>query len=108
MAQKRTILFSISLLLGQVTQGLLIHPYQTMQNLVREKVFVWLSFIPTVFFVLVLISWRLLGNIPICFEFSFFVELFHFFLIWILNFLFYWQLLLIYFLIRFSLVFWQL
>ena len=28
----------------EVTQGLLIHPYQTMRQLVRERVFDWMVF----------------------------------------------------------------
>lgn len=44
--------------LGQITQGLLLHPYQTMQSLVREKFFVWMSLLPTVVLVGVTLVWK--------------------------------------------------
>lgn len=32
--------------IAQITGGLLLHPYQTMQSLTREKVFAWMTFLP--------------------------------------------------------------
>ncbi len=43
--------FSAIYSLFQISQGLLFHPYQTMQSLVREKVFIWMSFLPSVFLI---------------------------------------------------------
>jgi len=49
--------------LGQIILGLFLHPYQSMQNLVRDKVFVPLTFLPTllasVFYLL--FAWWLLA-----------------------------------------------
>lgn len=50
----RSFLYSSS----QITQGLLVHPYQTMQSLVREKIFVWMSLLPTVVLGVVTVVWR--------------------------------------------------
>jgi len=43
---------------AQITQGLLVHPYQTMQSLVREKVFVWMTLLPTFVLGIVTVFWR--------------------------------------------------
>ena len=44
----------------QVVQGLLIHPYQTMRQVVRERVFIWLSFSPVFLWIFGLAIWRIL------------------------------------------------
>lgn len=44
--------------LFQISQGLLLHPYQTMQSLVREQVFIWMSFLPSIFLVGLTLIWR--------------------------------------------------
>ena len=46
--------------LFQVVQGLLIHPYQTMRQLVREKVFVWMACSTVLLWFLSLFAWKLL------------------------------------------------
>ncbi len=43
----------------QVMQGLLLHPYQTMRQVVRERVFLWLVWLPVVLWILALFVWRL-------------------------------------------------
>lgn len=53
-------LWSVIYSLGQITLGLLLHPYQTMQSLVKDKVFVWMSLLPTLVLGLVTMLWRFL------------------------------------------------
>ena len=97
----------------QIAGGLIFHPYQTMQSLVKDKVFIWLSLLPTLFLGLVTVSWRFIV-VPLVSSF-FSCQLSGFFLcdylIFVGNFLilfcFYWQLMLFYFLLRFSTVFKQ-
>lgn len=89
--KKRVAALSIFYALGQISQGLLFHPYQTMQSLVREKVFVWMSFLPLMvlgvgWMVRITMSGLLLP-----------VFLTH----WFIFFCLYWQCLLFYLLIRF-------
>lgn len=50
--------FSIAYSLFQIAQGLLIHPYQTMQSLVKDKVFAWMVLTPTVTLAVVTLAWR--------------------------------------------------
>jgi hypothetical protein len=49
--------------LGQITLGLFLHPYQSMQNLVRDQVFIPLMLLPTllasIFYIL--FAWWLLA-----------------------------------------------
>ena len=44
----------------EITQGLLIHPYQTMRQLVRERVFAWMVFSPIFLWVFSLFVWRVI------------------------------------------------
>lgn len=110
--KKRTAFFSILALVLQVAQGLLLHPYQTMQSLVREKLLIWLSFLPS--FVLVVlggawfvgVGWLargnwLLGGDWLAGGWMKAVVGFRFFAWWISFFCLYWQLLLLYLLFRF-------
>lgn len=46
--------------LFQIVQGLLIHPYQTMRQLVREKVFIWMTFSPIFLWIFSLFVWKIL------------------------------------------------
>lgn len=91
MMKKRVVVLSIFYALGQISQGLLFHPYQTMQSLVREKVFVWLSFLP----MMILGMGWLVGMLVS------FLALPVFLVNWFLFFCLYWQCLLFYLLIRF-------
>ncbi|MDO5561457.1 MAG: hypothetical protein Q4G02_01650 [bacterium] len=50
--------FSFIYVLGKVTLGLLLHPYQTMLSLVREKFFLWLTLAPTIIFFVLTLLWR--------------------------------------------------
>jgi len=43
----------------QIIQGLLLHPYQTMRQLVRDKVFVWMMYSPILLWIFALFVWKL-------------------------------------------------
>ncbi|MEX0896308.1 MAG: hypothetical protein WDZ94_05270 [Patescibacteria group bacterium] len=104
---------SVVYALGQITLGLLLHPYQTMQSLVRDRVFIWMAFLPTVVFVLAKILWIFLIVPLVQFVFScqavtfWGCELIPFFANWLVLFCLFWQILLGYLLLRFWLVFGQ-
>lgn len=103
----RSFLYSIS----QITGGLLLHPYQTMQSLTREKVFVWMSFLPVAVFIGAKVIWFFIVVPMVRFVFScssthfFGCDLIPFFANWLLFFCVYWQILLLYLLFRFFSVF---
>ncbi len=93
---------------GEIGQGLLLHPYQTMQNLQQEKVFSWMTLFPTAILAIITLLWRF-GVVPL-------VRLFFscsnsgfwgcngaiFMSDWITFFCIYWQILLLYLFFRFS------
>jgi len=60
---KTGIFKSIIYSLGQITLGLFLHPYQSMQNLVRDQVFIPLMLLPTLLASLfyILFAWWLLA-----------------------------------------------
>ncbi|MFH2118386.1 MAG: hypothetical protein ABII10_01470 [Candidatus Paceibacterota bacterium] len=98
---------------GQITQGLFLHPYQTMQLLVREKVFFWLSFLPTGVWVVARLFWGLV-MVPLvrlvfsCNQTGFTgCSFIPFFARWLLYFCVLWQLVLLYLLVRFSYAFFK-
>lgn len=109
---KSTVL-SIIYALAQITQGLLLHPYQTMQSLVREKVFVWMTLLPTGVLALATVAWRFAVVPTVRLVFSCQTSGFiacnwlTFFSNWLTFFCFLWQVLLLYLLFRFSRVFKQ-
>lgn len=95
---------------GQITIGLLMHPYQTMQSLVKDRVFVWMAAIPLYVLAAVTVGWKMLivpvvqgvfscstGYFIACDALSFVSNTLIFFC-W------YWQVLLLYLLIRFRLL----
>lgn len=89
--KKRAAILSIFYALGQIGQGLLLHPYQTMQSLVRDRVFMWMVFLPMA----ILVVGKLLSvMISVLVLPSFLVN-------WFIYFCFYWQVLLLYLLVRF-------
>lgn len=108
---KIAFLVSVFYALGQITLGLLLHPYQTMQSLVRDRVFIWMTGLPVAVFVLAKLVWHFLLVPLVRFVFSCqssgFVgcELIPFFANWLLLFCLFWQILLGYLLLRFVLVF---
>lgn len=93
--------------LAQIAQGLLFHPYQTMQSLVREKVFLWMTFLPMIFLVLLTLFWRyaiyafLQTFAEPIFDQSLLVVVVKFLANWLVFFCFYWQMILAYLLFRF-------
>ena len=103
--------FSFIYSVAQITLGLLLHPYQTMQSLVREKVFVWMSLLPTLVLAIVTIGWRF-AIVPVV-RLVFSCQATGFvgceFLPFVSNsltfFCIYWQILLLYLLFRFDWVF---
>lgn len=50
---------SVIYALFQITQGLLLHPYQTAQSLVREQRFAWMVWLPTITVGGAYLVWRL-------------------------------------------------
>ena len=89
--------------------GLLIHPYQTMQLLVKQKMFVWIAMLPTILlsasFLLsrawtVIFSKMAFSLTPVLFNLP---ELYSFVSTWLTVFCLYWQLMLLYLLLRFNL-----
>lgn len=50
---------SVFYALFQITQGLLLHPYQTTQSLVREQTFSWMVWLPTITVGSIYALWRL-------------------------------------------------
>lgn len=100
--------WSVIYSLFQISQGLLFHPYQTMQSLVREKVFVMLTLLPTLFLALTTIFWRLIFVPTVRMVFSCQVSGFiacdwlPLIANWLIFFCIYWQVLLLYLFYRFS------
>ena len=107
----QTIITSLIYSVFQIAQGLLLHPYQTMQSLVRDKVFVWMTLLPTLVLALVTVIWRflivpLVGLIFSCQASSFVgCDILPFISDWLTFFCVFWQILLLYLLFRFSSVF---
>lgn len=104
-------LLSIFYSVSQLTLGLLLHPYQTMQSLVEDKVFVWMTLLPTGVLAIVTMMWRFVIIPAVQLFFSCqrtgFVSCswLPFFSNWLTFFCIYWQILLLYLLFRFSTVF---
>lgn len=94
--------------IAQITQGLFFHPYQTVQSLVREKVFFWLIFLPTMVWLIAHSLWLLVIvplvslmfsctslALPVC-------SLIPFLANWLFSFCLLWQLVLLYLFLRFG------
>jgi len=96
---------------GKITLGLLLHPYQTMQSLIQEKAFLWLTFLPSAVFVLAKVIWffilvPLVRYVFSCHISSFFgCALIPLFANWLVLFCVYWQILLMYLALRFFISF---
>ncbi len=104
--------FSSFYAIGKIALGLLLHPYQTMQPMMQEKIFIWMTLFPMVSLALVIFLWRIvvvptvhlffschsgIGGMwfeSICFGLPFLAN-------WMIFFCIYWQLLLCYLLVRF-------
>lgn len=46
--------------LGQISLGLLLHPYQTLQQVVKDQVFQWLIILPSFFLMSLVVLWRVM------------------------------------------------
>ncbi len=92
---------------GQISLGLLLHPYQTMQQLVEDKVFTFMSLLPTLLLALITVGWRfgvvqMVRLVFSCQTSGFFACHYLTFLSnWITFFMILWQVLLLYLLFRF-------
>lgn len=93
--KKRFAILSIFYILGKISQGLLLHPYQTTQSLVRDKVFMWLSFLPLAILGTGLLLRVIMNSLTLP----------AFLIYWFIFFCLYWQCLLFYLLVRFSIGF---
>lgn len=108
---KTQFILSIMYALGQITLGLLLHPYQTVQSLVRDKAFFWMAALPLLTSIIVKIFWSfvfvpLVRMVFSCSVTPFFgCNLIPFFAQWLLFFCMYWQIVVAYLFIRFSLAF---
>ncbi len=104
----KTPILSIIYSTGQITLGLLLHPYQTMQMLVEDKVFVWMSLLPTLVLAIVTVLWKFVIVPVVRLVFSCSTTQFagcHYLVFgsnWITFFCIYWQILLLYLLFRFK------
>lgn len=92
---------------GKITLGLLLHPYQTMQSLVQERTFVWMTLLPTVVLALVTALWKYI-TVPIvstvfsCYTNQLFCIWIPFVSDWLTFFCLFWQVMLIYLVYRFK------
>ncbi len=110
-ASKTGFILSVCYALGQITLGLLLHPYTTVQSLVRDRSFFWMAVLPLITSLMAKVAWEF-GIVPL-------VQLFFscsltsmwlcnavpFFAHWLLFFCLYWQAVVAYLFIRFALAF---
>ena|SRR3989344_9467291 len=107
MSSKLHWLTSVIYSIGQIGLGLLLHPYQTMQMLVEDKVFVGMTLLPTGILAIVTLLWRGL-IVPLvrlffsCQTSGFWACHYLIFISnWLTFFMIFWQILLLYLLFRF-------
>jgi len=98
-------LISFLYALIRFSAGLLLHPYQTMQILVEQRLFVWVALFPTLALGVLTIMWKMvllpffaLLFSPFSIENCWFLS---FLSTWITLFMIYWQVMLLYLLYRF-------
>ncbi len=104
--KKRVVILSSVYSLSSIFAGLVLHPYQTMQKLIREKVFIWLAFLPLMLLLFVIALGQLLiGFLPDVTSILLNNVLINFVINTFIFYCIYWQLLLIYLVIRFLIVF---
>ncbi len=93
--------------LGRITLGLLLHPYQTMQSLLEEKRFIWMTLLPTVVLAIATILWKyvivpVVQTVFSCQRDAFiFCDWIPFVSDWLTFFCLFWQVMLMYLLFRF-------
>ena len=101
-----SILYSVS----HIAAGLLLHPYQTMQSLVKERVFAWMTGVPLYFLACITVLWRwafvpvvqLVFSCSSCYFFA--CDALSFISNTLVFFCLYWQILLAYLFLRFRLL----
>lgn len=99
--------FSIIYSVGQIGLGLLVHPYQTMQQLVEDQVFAWMALLPSGVLAVVTVGWRwwIVPSVRMFFSCSqthfWACDYLTFVSNWLTFFMVYWQVLLLYLLFRF-------
>lgn len=104
-------LTSFGYAVSQITIGMLLHPYQTMQSLAQDKVFSWMVLLPTAVFVGAKAVWHYIIVPLVRFVFSCsstnFIgcDFIPFLANWLLLFCIFWQVLVLYLLIRFMFIF---
>lgn len=89
----------MSYALFQILQGLLIHPYPTMRQLVREKVFVWMTASPVFLWLSAVVMWKLTELV--LFSLFPYIGFWMFLALWFTTGIALYQILLIYLLLRF-------
>jgi hypothetical protein len=95
----------------RISVGMVVHPYQTLQSVVQEKIFLWLTLLPSVILFILMLNWRfwILPNLEIWFEcqphYPYICTAVRFLAAWISFFCLYWQLLVGYLTVRFLLAF---
>jgi len=99
-------LLSFVYALIRFSAGLLLHPYQTMQLLVEQKLFLWVTLFPTLMLALLTLLWKIVA-LPILAIILFPIEvadcwLLSFVSTWLTLFMVYWQLMLFYLMVRFK------
>jgi len=96
---------------GRISLGMIVHPYQTLQSVVQEKVFLWLTILPSVLLLILMLNWRfwILPNLEIWFDcyphYPYICTGVRILAAWISFFCLYWQLLVGYLTMRFLLAF---
>ncbi len=111
MANLRFNFSSLLYSLSQIGVGLILHPYQTMQGLVSDKVFIWMTLFPMGVLAVVTILWRffIVPTVRLIFSCQqtqlFACDLLPFLSNWITFFCIYWQILLLYLFFRFWVAF---
>jgi hypothetical protein len=83
----------------EILQGLLIHPYQTMRQLVRGRVFIWMTFSPVVLWCAAWVVWKVLELV--FYSFVPYVGFWVFVALWFTMAIAMYQILLLYLLLRF-------
>lgn len=108
--RKKSAFLSFIYSVGQITVGLLMHPYQTMQSLVKDRVFVWMAAIPLYILAVVTVGWKMLivpavqGFFSCSTDYFIACDALSFVSNTLIFFCWYWQVLLLYLLVRFRLL----
>lgn len=95
----------------QIIVGLVLHPYQTLQTVVQERIFVWMSVFPSFLLLFLIVNWRIwiLAFLEFWFEcrphFPILCQVAEVVALWITFFCVYWQILVGYLTFRFVVAF---